>query len=189
MQRRLPVRRIEWTGVTSRSPRRQTTYWDLRAEGGSVWRLRFKAKLEARFVAAQFGKLQLVDSHPILRQYDEPWSQLYFAGTPSDPTRLKRALAEAVAEGSDGWRTVEEYLNRAVHLTKGGLLMRAPRTLIVKAATLLEEAGLTASTIDGAAVRQSRRAVVMDRTFIVARAFRFEDLGAQMKPDRDEYAG
>src|SRR5262245_48849693 len=30
--------------------RRQTTYWDLHARSGSLWRLRFKAKAEIRFV-------------------------------------------------------------------------------------------------------------------------------------------
>ena len=158
--------------------RRQTTYWDLRARGGSLWRVRFKAKAEARFIASQFAELQLVDAHPLLSQYGEPWAQLFFVGTPGDPTGLKGALADLVAAESAGWRSLEDYLNRSVQLAKGGLLMRAPRTLALKAAKRLESFGLTASVVDGATPRESPRALVMDKNFVLARVFRFEPLDA-----------
>jgi hypothetical protein len=157
---------------------RQTTYWDLRAAGGSLWRLRFKEKAETRFVASQFATVQLVDSHPILSQYVERWAQVFFVGTPRDPTGLKRALAEVVAAESAGWRTLEDYVNRSVELANGGLLMRCPRTLAMKAAALLETFGLNASMVDGAEPRESPRAIVMDKNFILARVFRFERLDA-----------
>jgi hypothetical protein len=158
--------------------RRQTTYWDLMSAGGAPWRLRFKAKAETRFVTSQFTELRLVDSHPILRQYVEPWSALYFTGTPSDAPNLRRALAEIVSADSAGWRTLEEYLNGSAKLVGGGLLMRAPRSLAGKAAGLLKEIGLTPSVLDGVQLPESPRAIIMDGNVIVAREFRFERFDA-----------
>lgn len=160
--------------------RRRTTYWDLRAKDGSPWRVRFKKKTEARFVASHFGMIQLTDAHVMLAQHREPWLRLFFTGAPRDPRGLERALAELVAAHSEGWRSLEEYLNGHADLAEGyGLLMHAPRSLVIKAAALLGEAGVAASTMEGAGPREApRAAVVMDRNIILAREFGFEGLGS-----------
>jgi hypothetical protein len=156
---------------------RQTTYWDLRSSLGSSWRLRFKSKGETRFVNSAFSRLEILDSHPMLRHYVEPWSQLYFTGTTIGPAKLKSVLSEVVATASDGWRSLEEYLNGSANLKKGyGLLMRAPRSLIASAATSLKEMGLTPSTIDSVGGMAPGRVAIMDRNVIVAQEFRFEPL-------------
>jgi hypothetical protein len=158
---------------------RQTTYWDLRAPLGSSWRLRFKSKGETRFVNSAFSRLEILDSHPMLGQYIEPWSELYFTGTPIDQAKLKRLLSEVVATASEGWRSIEEYLNGSANLMKGyGLLMRAPRSLVARAATSLNEMGLTPSTIDSVGRMAPLRVAIMDRNVIVAKEFRFEPMDA-----------
>ncbi len=156
---------------------RQTTYWDLRSDQGALSRLHFKSKAETRFVEAQFSTIELVDAHPILGQYLEPWSRLFFAGTATDPENVKRVLAERVAAASGGWRSLGEYLNgRGDTLGGYGLLLHAPASLVKIATAVLNEAGLVTSELEGRGPAERPRAIamMMGRNFIVAREFRFQ---------------
>ena len=155
---------------------RQTTYWELRSTEGSFWRLHFKSKAETRFVESQFSKIQIVDAHPILDQYQEPWKELFFSGASSNHSAaLMGVLAERVAVATHGWRTLEEYQNKGVDLREGdGLLMRAPASIVTIATDVLREMGISTSILNTSNHHTRHHAVIMDKNLVVARGFRFE---------------
>jgi|CXWL01.1.fsa_nt_gi hypothetical protein len=155
---------------------RQTTYWELRSTDGSFWRLHFKSKTETRFVESQFSKMEIVDVHPILDQYQEPWGELFFSGASINPTEMIGMLAERVKTATHGWRTIEEYLNKGVDLRKDddGLLMRAPASIVNIANVVLSERGISTSVLNRSGHQTRLHAVIMDKNLVVAEGFRFE---------------
>jgi hypothetical protein len=156
--------------------RRQTTYWDLCCStGGALWRVHFRSKVETRYAGPRFSSIEIVDAHPFLDQYLEPWAQLFFAGTPINPEALKAILSDRVAGASAGWRNLEEYINAGADLGKGyGLLMRAPTTIVNLAVAAISEMGLSASVLHGGGSTTRPRALIMEKNAVVAQEFRFE---------------
>lgn len=156
---------------------RRTTYWELRSTEESFWRLHFKSKAETRFVESQFSKMQIVDAHPILNQYQESWKELFFSGASSKySAAIMEVLAERVAATTHGWRTIEEYLNKGVDLRKDddGLLMQAPASIVNIAIVVLSERGISTSVLNRSNRQTRLHAVIMDKNLVVAEGFRFE---------------
>jgi len=88
---------------------------------------------------------------------------------------MKVSLSKRIAALSEGWRSLDDYLNHGAALTKGyGLLMRAPSTIVSAAREVLAEAGLRASVLDIASPHKHLHAVIGGKNAIVARHFRFE---------------
>lgn len=157
--------------------RRQTTYWDLRSMYGNPWRFHFRSKAEIKFFDSRFSKMEIVEAHPILEQYVEPWAQLFFTGIPKDPTALMEVLADMVAELSSGWRSIHEYVNKMIDLKRGyGLLMTAPKKFVKIATDVLGELGIKTSVLEVSRLAASKyRAAIMDKNVVVAQEFRFEN--------------
>jgi hypothetical protein len=153
--------------------RRQTTYWTLLANDGSSWRLHFKSKAEERYAQAHFSSIKLVNAHPMLDKYAEPWEELYFTGVFACPTEFISAIREAVLTASEGWRTFDEY-RISTDLTRGyGLLMRAPASLVRLATGAITALGVKTSILKCIAPTATLSAAIMDRNVIVADKFRF----------------
>jgi hypothetical protein len=155
---------------------RQTTYWELRAAGGGRYRVHFRDKAEVRFSGAEYPAIAVAARHPLLVAYETPLRSLYFGGTPIDPRRLAESLADRVRAISDGWRGLEDYNGRAEATlrTGHGLFMNAPEPICVAVATVLEDAGVGASVLGTAPARGGHQALVLGRSFVIARAFAFE---------------
>lgn len=156
--------------------RRQTTYWELLSTKGRLWRLHFKSRAEVRFDKPLFSHIELADAHPILDRYLQPWLQLYYMGSLSDAEKFKRLLAERIATASNSWRSINEYLKPSVDLGKSyGMLTCAPVSIVTVASSLLNEMGVRTSTLRHTVAREHQRALIMDKSFLVAQAFWFEE--------------
>lgn len=155
--------------------RRQTTYWELLSGAGHHWRLHFKSKAELRFDKPVFSHVELVDEHPVLKQYVEPWDQLYYTGQITNPEQLKQLLAERIQTASSGWRSLDDYLWPRADLSKTyGLLLHAPRGIVAIASKLLSELGVRPSVLAFMTPKERLCAVILDTNYVVARAFWFE---------------
>jgi hypothetical protein len=160
--------------------RRQTTFWVVRTSAGACWRVHFSGKRETSFAGAHYGSLQLLDRHPVLTDFAEPWADLYLAGSVSDPAKAIRRMEGRVAAASGGWRRLQHYQPDTLVMEKVlkagyGLLLRAPRRVVdaAEAAVLNDE--VSVSVLDGRAAEGAFRVLLLgSATFIVAKAFRFE---------------
>jgi hypothetical protein len=180
--------------------KRQTTSWTLQPESGDAWRVHFLAKQETRGVCDAYDRVSLSDTHPALMDHQEPWAMLYLASPFPDVAAALAALERRVHLASGGWRSLDQYRNRAARLELGyGLLLRAPERLARAAADVLRECGAPGSLVSerrwGAAPFTAQQPgpaaastppptperfslLQLGENFIVARGFRFERLEA-----------
>src|SRR5687768_2096846 len=93
-----------------RITRRQTTFWDLNTDEGSV-RVHFFKKKEHRFVSADCDTFEIQSKHPLLLNYSERWSQISLARGSVNPMQLIEGLANAVSTALGHWRSLDEYMN------------------------------------------------------------------------------
>jgi len=157
--------------------RRQTTYCTVETAMREQWRIHFLDKIEFGFTESFFSELALSDNHPLLAQYTEPWLELYFLGTPNKPDVVTSAVEAAVVEATQGWHSFKAYVNPAAPLSSGyGSLMRAPQTAIRAVEAVLAKSGVKTKTIDCARPSHSYRVLLLDRSFVIAKDFRFEPL-------------
>ena len=58
---------------SGRVERRQTTYWDVRPDSGGAIRIHFSDAAETQVAGDAYDDIDIADTHPLLRDYDEPW--------------------------------------------------------------------------------------------------------------------
>lgn len=127
-----------------RISRRQTTYWDLQPAGAGGLRVHFTGKEETRFESAQYDRAELVDSHPLLIAYQEPWASLYIADASRCGARLGEDIEALVVKASGGWRHAAEYFGAPTDLVVRlgfGLLLSAPESIVRMAAAVVRDHG------------------------------------------------
>jgi hypothetical protein len=163
--------------------KRQTSYWDLRADGLASYRVHVRGKVEARFVSAAYPTVQLLTRHPLLDMYAEPGATLFFAGRPSRSRVLADAIAGAVRDASGGWRSLADHGTSADAIARAlssghGLVLRAPAPICAAAAAILEAAGVAPSVVIGARGGAARplQVLLLGVGALVADAFAFERL-------------
>ena len=159
--------------------RRQTSYWTVQPTTGHPWRVHFTDKLEFRFVEAAFTSLDLASQHPLLMDHDEPWQTLYFLGVPSEPKLVLSKASQSVSAATEGWRCLAQYLNRSAPFAgRYGALLSAPGSLISPIAALLNSYGSQTSILPNKpnSPGRSLQVCLFGRSYVVARAFRFEPL-------------
>lgn len=164
--------------------RRQATFWELEATSdGSRWRAHFERRSERRFVRSELRSVQELEEHPLLRHYTEPWCALYVSSTCAHPNELIGLLAECADRWSDGWRSIDRYLNPTVPASKllsegFGELATGPRPLLESLSRLLEDAGCAPSLLRQAtSARRRLRVLLLDESYVIARQFAWERLG------------
>jgi len=162
--------------------RRQTTYWELQADAGSLVRVHFTHKRETRFTSANYGGVDLADEHPVLGGYRQQWASVFVTDAKRCAAGLSTELAARVDQATDGWRTAQEYMalgGKGVLRDGYGLLMRAPEPIALIAADVLRAFGAVPSVVldhvPRASGRESERAwaLLSGRDFVIAEAFRF----------------
>lgn len=162
--------------------RRQTTYWELHPHGTSAtFRVHFTEKQESRFESSDYDRIEFLEAHPVLTTYDERWMSLFVVQAQHDGPKLLEELAARVASATAGWRKSEEYLALGgfteLILSEGhGLLLRAPEGLARIAADVALAHGAIPSLLPDRPARPGYRALLLGRSFVVARAFRLDRL-------------
>jgi hypothetical protein len=158
--------------------RRQTTYLDLRARAGPACRVHFRDKVELAIGELDYPSVVLVDDHPLLTDYTEPGCALYIAGEQSERRGVVAQVERVIRDATQGWRALRDYRRLAeVHdvVRAGhGLFMNGPQPVCQAVAEVLEAADLRCSTLAGAAPRGVYRALILGRSYVIARTFAFE---------------
>jgi hypothetical protein len=162
--------------------RRQTTYWELQADAGSLVRVHFTHKQETRFTGAKYDRAALADEHPLLDGRRQRWASVFVTDAKRCGVDVAAELATRVDRATDGWRSAQEYfaLGGTSVLREGyGLLMRAPEPIAAIAADVLQAFGAAPSVVLDRVPRasgrppQHLRALLLGRDFVIAEAFRF----------------
>jgi hypothetical protein len=161
--------------------RRQTTYWDVAAATGPRYRIHFRDKAEFVLADSKYQTIEIRDIHPLLVQYAEPARTLYFSGTPLRPREVSLGVERAIRDASGSWRGLQDYAaspETVERVLRGGhgMLMRAPASICSLAAKLLEGAGIQCSILGDARPRVGMKALLLDRSYVVAGGFAFESI-------------
>jgi hypothetical protein len=156
--------------------RRQTTYWNLHTEKGGVARAHFSDKQETHFVGAAYDRVTLVDAHPLLADYQEPWKALFITNAQHCGQPLVHQIDMAVDVVSQGWRRASDYFGATTEVLRhgNGLLLQAPESVAVRIAEVVRDHRAKATLLDERPARSGYRALLVGTSFIIARAFRFE---------------
>lgn len=89
--------------------RRQATFWELGDDFPTV-RIDFPRGSERRFDPAPFADFAIVDTHPVLNEYDNAWSRLSPVAPASEPDAALAAVVVALSADLP-WRSADRYLN------------------------------------------------------------------------------
>ncbi len=159
--------------ITSHQP----MYWELLPTGAAKYRVYFEDGTETLLDGHTYSRMELIDKHPILEHYAQDWAMLDIGSAPADPVRVASRLTAALEEHTGGWRHFSQYSNGpAEQLLAGsyGLLMRAPRTYVDLALEILRQEKVRCSAIADQRARLGYRALILNRSYVIARRFGFE---------------
>jgi hypothetical protein len=166
------------TNMVWRVRKRQSTFWDFESPEHTQ-RVHFIGKLEHHFVSNYAEDIEITDDHPVLVNYQHPWTEIYIAAKPARPGELAVELLQAVQSQLDGWRAPAEYFNRDVaprKLLEGGygLLFSGPEPLAAVVRQTLSAAEVRFTSLPRKRLEHQARALVAGTNFVVARDFRNE---------------
>lgn len=157
--------------------RRQTTFWDLRQNGGIV-RIHFVGKEEFRFVEPCVSSFSIVDEHAVLINYQFAWESIYLAGPVAAFDEVLGHLTKAIEARVEGWRPATVYLNPfgAERILREGYgqLVAAPSPVAETCRTVLNGAEARFSSLPGRPSRWPRQALIAGPNYVVAKSFRVE---------------
>jgi hypothetical protein len=159
--------------------RRQTTYWALQASSGALARAHFSGKHEHRFAGAQYESVQLFESHPVLLDYQEPWSSVFVSHGGGAGQTLVDELTAYVETATSGWRQLRHYLAAGgptleVLASGSGKLLAAPHSIALGACEVVQKHGARATALDERPARRDACALVLGSSYVIARAFRLQ---------------
>lgn len=159
--------------------RRQTTFWDLRGDGGIV-RIHFAGKEEFGFVEPCVPAFSIVEDHSLLIDYEYAWESIYLAGTVATFDQVFSHLVQVIETRVEGWRLATHYFNSsgAERILRGGygLLVDAPLPVAETCRTVLRNAEARFTSLPSRSSRWPRQAFMAGRNYVVAKSFRIEDV-------------
>jgi hypothetical protein len=159
--------------------RRQTTFWDLRHEGG-LDRIHFLGKEEFAFVEPRAPSYLIVDEHPVLVDYQFAWESIYLAGADDAPEPTLRQIHASIQGQVDGWRPAARYLNPfgAERILRDGYgqLLSAPVPIAEVSRAALRAAGVRFTSLPARPACWPRQALIVGLNYVVAQSFRVEPL-------------
>ena len=158
----------------------QTTYLKYidHAEGHRGGRIHYKNKAEFHIPEKHFDKLQVLDVHPLLQQYQELRVELYFYEALAEPDSFLEECAQYVDEATSGWRNINEYINPHYNATdllrsRHGLFFRGPVSIARGIREIFESQSVRTSSIQGGVPNRSVRLLLMEPNYVIAEDFEF----------------
>ena len=143
-------------------------------------RIHFDGKEEFRFVEPIVQSFSMVQVHPVLIDYQFAWESIFLASACTEPQEVLNRLAEEVTSVLDGWHDAARYLTHTdvLGLLRGGygLLLEAPIPVSNRICDVLTAARLQFTRLPRGGPRWPREALLLDKSFVVARSFRIEQL-------------
>ena len=174
----------------------ETAVYDAAAQGlrpRHTYTIRALGVREQRLSLGVFGRLQLLDEHPLLMHHNTPKVAVHFSGRPAHVEDLVLDISQAYVSTFGPWRHLIEQvedLNRSAPLVEllqsgAGLLGVMPAPLAERMGRVLEHHGLTASLAVEADFERrdehgrSRLAQVLliDQSYVIALDFSVEEVG------------
>jgi hypothetical protein len=160
--------------------KRQSSFWDFESPEHTQ-RVHFIGKLEHHFVSNHADSIEIKDDHPVLLNYQHPWTGIYISAKALNAGELAVELLHAVQSEIGAWRSSTEYFNRDVEtrlLLEGGfgLLFTGPEPLAAKVRQALSTAGVGFAALSRTHPQHQARALVAGKNFVVAKDFRNEAL-------------
>ena len=164
----------------------QTTYLDIvcsqlgePSKCTATYRIHFDGKRDFSLAKGTFTSFALVEKHPLLLEYTEPFKDIYLASLVSDKQKFITDLRFAAIEIFNGWRALERYANSMpldeLLAKRYGLLMSAPVSFAQLVMQVAEKSGVALNTLDGARLNGEKpRALLLDAWYVVADNFRAE---------------
>lgn len=157
---------------------RQTTYWEIE-EAGECKRINFHGKEEFFYIEAEFNSLEILDHHPVLIDYQWPWSIVFLSAPVEESSELAELLKNAVRSVFGSWRGKNEYFNRSINLksllSEGyGMLLEAPNPVIEEVVSILKMHNVRYSALPAQGPRWPRQVMVAGKNYVVAKSFRVE---------------
>lgn len=162
--------------------------------------IRVLGVLEHRIV--NFGMtvetVMLVDEHPLLFEYVESPTAVFFKGEVGNVDALTLDIAQAHATTFGPWRHFPEYLNMQQPLhtllsSGGGLLGQMPAPLAGQMVKVLEKHGLETKTAAGdpyiklhdnpALVTNKPQVLTFGASYFISYAFAFDEMKGRQKSD------
>ncbi|HYO87608.1 MAG TPA: hypothetical protein VER79_03115 [Candidatus Limnocylindrales bacterium] len=175
----------------------ETTVYDEAAQGlrpRHTYAVRALGVREQRLSLGVFGRLQMLDDHPLLLHHNAPKVAVHFSGRPAHAEDLVLDVSQAYVSTFGPWRHLieqEDDLNRSAPLlellqTGAGQLGIMPAPLAERMVRVLQHHGLTASlaqqadfeTEDEHGRSRLARLLLIDQSYIVALDFSVEAMGA-----------
>ena len=159
---------------------RQTTYWDV-VSPASHQRIHFIGKMEFQYVEADAASLEIVEDHPLLREYQSPWESVYISSAPVEPDVFHRYMMNVIEVDLQPWRSSTRYFNQVIDLPSllaggFGLLFSGPAALAEKVSQLLAEAKIESTRLPGQKARPPMKALILGRNYVIATNFRVEEV-------------
>jgi hypothetical protein len=157
--------------------RRQTTFWELRHDGG-LDRIHFHGKEEFAFVGASAASYSIIEKHAVLIDYAFAWENIYIARPVAAPEQILMEITAAIDCRVEGWRSAARYLNAfgAERVLRDGFgqLLAAPIPIADVSKSVLGAASAQFTSLPGGPSRWPRQALIAGPNFVVARSFRVE---------------
>ena len=128
-----------------------------------------------------FGGMKISDDHPLVYQYNQPPTGVFFKGTPKDPNALVLDIFQGYASTFGPWRQIPDYLNTSkplFDLVKGGgdMLGQMPKPLAERMKTVLEHHELEAKLVEDTLKDPPLKALMLDESYVLAMDFTIETL-------------
>ncbi|MEK7856438.1 MAG: hypothetical protein AAB288_10130, partial [Acidobacteriota bacterium] len=137
----------------------QSTFVEIECDGGerkSRLKIHYKGKQEANVKPAAFHGMEILDSHPLLFQYNEPSETIYLSSRVQEKRSFISLLEGSALKHFKGWRTLYSYVNPGFTerleelLDEGfGILMDAPKSFADQVLSIAKSVGVDLHTRPG----------------------------------------
>lgn len=127
---------------------------DTMAVAGSRWTIRCSKVVHFAIADVRGGGFNHITdgAHPLLRQYVDPWTTMFFRGAPKNTSSLIGDLWCAHRDECDDWIDFDAYINRSrpleLLLAEGhGKIAEGPRFLLDRYATVFAQHEVDTSVV------------------------------------------
>jgi len=170
------------SGATGEIVRTQTTYLDVvcsfppESSLSQKYRIHYRGKREFSLDKGDFISLQLLDNHPLLLEYTEPFIAVQLISSVSDKQLFREELEYEINQVFGGWRSVEEYnfipLDKFLEESYG-ILIEAPKSFAEAVMRAAERSGVKLTMLERHEPKGIfPRVLFLDERYIIADDFR-----------------
>lgn len=156
---------------------RKSASWTLQLDSGQCVQVRFADLREAHVAERRFTSVELLDVHPVLNRHHENWASIFLASATTKGVAIAQECDEALRAATRGFRSSECSLAESLFASGHGLLMEGPESEVHVVKGVLDQNGVEASVVPRQRGHAGMRAVVLERSFVVAGAFQIAFLG------------